>query len=203
MSPSLPRLKCPLFVFWFALFFFPCARFPFSSKNFAPGCPRNDDSYLGRPTASPVFARPVGLVRSAVLRSPKGGAFRTQRRARPTTAGLRRPPWTRASPSLGESPLATGDSLAAPTSFWPSAELADWPRLPPHPAFWAAAEPADWPPSPPHSACGVPESPSPAARGLDTRWRCCRTVLRTPILSPELARNGDSATRAEKTGCRS
>jgi len=127
MSPSLPRLKCPLFVFWFALFFFPCARFPFSSKNFAPGCPRNDDSYLGRPTASPVFARPVGLVRSAVLRSPKGGAFRTQRRARPTTAGLRRPPWTRASPSLGESPLATGDSLAAPTSFWPSAELADWP----------------------------------------------------------------------------
>ena len=127
MSPSLPRLKCPLFVFWFALFFFPCARFPFCSKNFAPGCPRNDDSYLGRPTASPVFGRPVGLVRSAVLRSPKGGAFGTQRRAKPTTAGLRRPPWTRASPSLGESPLATGDSLAAPTSFWPSAELADWP----------------------------------------------------------------------------
>ena len=127
MSPSLPRLKCPLFVFWFALFFFPCARSPFSSKNFALGCPRNDDSYLGRPTASPVFGRPVGLVRSAVLRSPKGGAFRAQRRARPTTAGLRRPPWTRASPSLGESPLATGDSLAAPTSFWPSAELADWP----------------------------------------------------------------------------
>ncbi len=58
MSPSLPRLKCPLFVFWFALFFFPCARSPFSSKNFALGCPRNDDSYLGRPTASPVFGRP-------------------------------------------------------------------------------------------------------------------------------------------------
>src|SRR5260370_21254545 len=172
MSPSLPRLKCPLLVFWFTLFFFPCARSPFSSKNFAPGCPRNDDSYLGRPTTSPVLGRPVGLVRSAVLRSPKGGAFRTQRRARPTTAGLPRPPWTRASPSLGESPLATGDSLAAPTSFWPSAELADWPA------------------GPPHSACGVPESPSPAARGLDTRWRCCRTALRTPILSPELARKG-------------
>jgi len=77
----------------------------------------------------------VGLVRSAALRSPKGGAFRAQRRARPTTAAWRRPLCTLASPSLVGLPLATGDSLAVPTSVscttgWPAPPRAWPPALP-------------------------------------------------------------------------
>src|SRR6516164_7793022 len=53
----------------------------------------------------PCLVRSVGLVRSAALRSPKGGAFRAQRRARPTRAALRLP-LTLASPSLAELLLA-------------------------------------------------------------------------------------------------
>jgi len=55
---------------WF--FFFPVRAFRFSRKNFAPGCSRNDDSCLPRPTASPVLlawsgAQPCGARRAKRL----------------------------------------------------------------------------------------------------------------------------------------
>ena len=55
---------------WF--FFFPVRAFRFSRKNFAPGCSRNDDSCLPRPTASPVLlawsgAQPCGARRAERL----------------------------------------------------------------------------------------------------------------------------------------
>src|SRR5690348_13238534 len=73
MSPSLPRLKCPLFLgsgSWF--FFFPVRAFRFSRKNLSAGCSRNDDSCLPRPTASPVLlawsgAQPCGAPRAGVV----------------------------------------------------------------------------------------------------------------------------------------
>src|SRR5262249_36912669 len=46
----------PFCVLVLASFFAPFfCRSPFSSKNFALGCPRNDDSHLRQPTVSPVF----------------------------------------------------------------------------------------------------------------------------------------------------
>jgi hypothetical protein len=57
------------------------------SKNFASGCPRNDDPRLGR-LRDPCFFRPVGLARNAALRSPQGEALRAKCRARPTTAAV-------------------------------------------------------------------------------------------------------------------
>src|SRR6516162_3498260 len=54
-ATSTVRLNCPLFLF--------LCRFLFSSKKFAPGCPRSDNSHLARPIASPVLL--VGLARSA------------------------------------------------------------------------------------------------------------------------------------------
>src|SRR5580700_4099228 len=39
-----------------SLFFFSCADSRFPRRNLAPGCPGNDDSHLGRPTASPVLS---------------------------------------------------------------------------------------------------------------------------------------------------
>ena len=111
-------LKCPLpylvknvSFFLFCLFLFPGW---FSSKKFAPGSSRNDDSHLPRPTASLCFA---GLVRSAALRSPQGGAFRAKRRARPASSATRwRPTWRHASAPRGGPLDATDDLPAAPTS---------------------------------------------------------------------------------------
>src|SRR6516162_7159076 len=54
-ATSTVRLTAPLFLF--------LCRFLFSSKKFAPGCPRSDNSHLARPIASPVLL--VGLARSA------------------------------------------------------------------------------------------------------------------------------------------
>src|SRR5712691_9295880 len=65
----------------------------------------------------------VGLARSAALRSPKGGAFRAKRRARPATgAAGSLLVWTLSAVPRDGPPRATGDPPAAPTSAWPSAD---------------------------------------------------------------------------------
>ena len=90
---------------------------PIFSKNFASRSSRSDDSHLGRPTARRFF-RSVGLDRSEALRSPKGGAFRAKRRAKPTTAGSPTP--ARLSAVLPDEPLrATDDWPAVPTCVAP------------------------------------------------------------------------------------
>jgi hypothetical protein len=59
-SPSMRRpVRVKTFLFLCqscSLFFFSCADSRFPRRNLAPGCPRNDDSHLGRPTASPVLS---------------------------------------------------------------------------------------------------------------------------------------------------
>jgi len=64
----------------------------------------------------------IGFVRSEVVRSPKGGAFRAKRRAKPMTVTAHSPQRlvSHASPILGEPPPAMGDSLRVPISFLPS-----------------------------------------------------------------------------------
>src|SRR5712692_1023643 len=70
----------------------------------------------------------VGLARSVALRSPKGGAFRAKRRARPTTPARQPPPlWPLVAAPRGGPPLATGDSPAAPTSASPPVVSVRWP----------------------------------------------------------------------------
>src|SRR5215472_9839957 len=97
MSPSLPRLKCPLF--WFCTSF--CFFWLLRLKNFSLASLRNDDPLLGRPTGS-LFFCPVGLARSVALRSPQGYALRAKCRARPTTNAARwRPTWKLASAPSG------------------------------------------------------------------------------------------------------
>src|ERR1700674_5201298 len=73
----------------------------------------------------------VGLARSVALRSPKGGAVRAERRARPTTTAPRSllTSWLVAA-LLGGPPLATGGCSAAPPSAVPPGALASPPRLP-------------------------------------------------------------------------
>lgn len=68
-------------------FFLLCARSPFSSKMFAPGCPRNDDSYLGRPTASPVLLAGSGAQPCAARRAERLGRSGGQGQQRPRCHG--------------------------------------------------------------------------------------------------------------------
>jgi hypothetical protein len=103
------------------------------------------------------------------LRSPKGGAFRAKRRARPTTAAS--PPLPRrtlASPTLGGPPVATGDPPAAPTP---------------------ASRPADSPPWPARSQALLPQPLAGGAPGSPATLPCGPHTRSSPAhLSPELLR---------------
>src|SRR5713226_4898978 len=73
----------------------------------------------------------VGLAWSEALRSPQGGAFRAQRKARPTTGAAESELLSALSAApRGGRPRATGGPLAAPTSAWPSADSDRWPTRP-------------------------------------------------------------------------
>src|SRR6202521_890479 len=70
----------------------------------------------------------VGLARSVALRSPKGGAVRAKRRARPTTPAPRSLLAScLVAALLGERPLATGGCSGAPTSAAPAVGSVGWP----------------------------------------------------------------------------
>src|ERR1700682_60042 len=70
----------------------------------------------------------VGLARSVALRSPKGGAVRAKRRARPTTSAPRSLLAScLVAALLGERPLATGGCSGAPTSAAPAVVSVGWP----------------------------------------------------------------------------
>src|SRR5579872_457442 len=123
----------------------------------------------------------VGLARSVALRSPKGGAVRAKRRARPTTPA---PPSLLASclvaALLGEPPLATGDCSGAPTSAAPAVVSVWW------------SVPRQALPSP-RPVSRVPKFPATAAPALDIRSRCSRAALRIPKLCSAPTPCGGSA----------
>src|SRR3984893_5128833 len=99
----------------------------------------------------------VGLARSGALRSPKGGAVRAERRARPTTAAPRSLPTSSlVAALLGGPPLATGGCSVAPTSASPAVFSVRWPV--PRQAL-----------PPPRWVSRAPEFPATAARARDTR----------------------------------
>src|SRR5208283_1110137 len=128
----------------------------------------------------------VGLARSVALRSPKGGALRAKRKARPTTvASPPRAASRRAAPPSGGRLPATDDWPLAPTCAWLSAHAARGFAAPPGRSWLARGFPAS------------------VAHDRDTRWRCGRAALRTPTLCCALARSCDFAARVGKTGSRS
>src|SRR5713226_9967244 len=99
----------------------------------------------------------LGLAWSEALRSPQGGAFRAQRKARPTTGAAESELLSALSAApRGGRPRATGDPPAAPTSVLRSKPECASARL--------------WVPHREHSAWRAPESPATAACALDTRW---------------------------------
>src|SRR5208283_2769073 len=128
----------------------------------------------------------VGLARSVALRSPKGGALRAKRKARPTTvASPPRAASRRAAPPSGGRLPATDDWPVAPTCACLSAHAARGFAAPPGRSWLARGFPAS------------------VAHDRDTRWRCGRAALRTPTLCCALARSCDFAARVGKTGSRS
>jgi hypothetical protein len=161
---------------------------PVFRKNFAPGCPRSDDSRLARPTAFPVL--PVGLSRNAALRSPQGGAFRARRRARPITTVALPKLWPKIRLSRSSTPRR-----AASRHGWFAGGI--------HFRFLGSATR-----SPLHGVCGTLGL---ASAGISCHcsacprysMACCRAALRLSTLSPALARSGNAAARVEKIGCRS
>jgi hypothetical protein len=157
------------------------------SKNFASGCPRNDDPRLGR-LRDPCFFRPVGLARNAALRSPQGEALRAKCRATPTTGAAWQPAWRLASaPSDGALHATDGLPAASTSVSLPKSAHVGTPCGPVH------REPA---------VVLARRFPASATHAPQTRCSSCRTAPRIPTLCSARARCARSAVPVGKSGCR-